>query len=77
MTSSIDNSLIGQKLVKAGIITREQLEEALTIQKAKKQTGTKELVGETLVELGYCSGEDVARAIADKTNIFFTKGLRC
>jgi len=36
LTSSIDNSLIGQKLVKAGIITREQLEEALTIQKAKK-----------------------------------------
>ncbi len=71
MTSSIDNSLIGQKLVKAGIITREQLEEALTIQKAKKQTGTKELVGETLVELGYCSGEDVARAIADKTSTLF------
>lgn len=50
------------RLVDAGIITTEQLEEALEIQKTSKQ-----LIGTILTQLGYCTEEDVARMLASKT----------
>lgn len=50
------------RLVEAGIITTEQLEEALEIQKTSKQ-----LIGTILTQLGYCTEEDVARMLASKT----------
>lgn len=65
------NSLIGKKLIDARIITKEQLEEALLRQKAKKHDGTNMLLGQALVELGYCSEEDIARAMAEKTSALF------
>ncbi len=52
---------IGSILVERGVITREQLEEALTLQ---KQTG--ERLDRTLVRLGYCRQGDVLRAIGDQ-----------
>ncbi len=50
------------RLIDAGIITEEQLQEALEIQKTSKQ-----LIGTILTQLGYCTEEDVARMLAKKT----------
>ncbi len=50
------------RLIDAGIITQVQLEEALEVQKTSKQ-----LIGTILVQLGYCTEEDVARMLAQKT----------
>ncbi len=54
------------RLIDAGIITTEQLEEALEIQKSSKQ-----LIGTILTQLGYCTEEDVARMLASKTGFKF------
>ena len=53
------------RLLRDGIISEDQLDEALEIQKTNRA-----LVGSILVELGYCTEEDVAKALAEKT---FTK----
>ena len=54
------------RLIDAGIITHEQLQEALEIQKTSKQ-----LIGTILTQLGYCTEEDVARMLAKKTGFKF------
>lgn len=54
------------RLIDAGIITEEQLKEALEIQKTSKQ-----LIGTILTQLGYCTEEDVARMLANKTGFKF------
>lgn len=50
--------LLGQILLKRGLITKEQLTEALAIQ--KKEGG---VLGETLVKLGYLTERDVVVAL--------------
>ena len=50
---------IGQVLIKRGIITAEQLNEAL--EKQKKDGG---LVGELLIRLGYATEQDIIQALA-------------
>lgn len=55
------------RLIKEGIITPQNLADALEIQKNNKS----QLIGSILVKLGYCTEEDIARAIADKTGIKF------
>ncbi len=52
--------MLGKVLVDKKIIDEEQLSEAL-----KAQTKYRELLGRTLVKLGHCLEEDVARAIAE------------
>lgn len=53
---------IGAKLVEQGVITEEQLSEALEIQKTSKN-----LLGTILTQLGYCTDIDIAKALAKKT----------
>lgn len=53
---------LSARLVDNGVITVEQLEEALEIQK-----DSKEMIGTILTQLGYCTEEDVARTLAKKT----------
>ena len=53
---------MGSRLVAAGIITEEQLAEALEIQKTSK-----ELIGTILTQLGYCTEDDIAKTLAKKT----------
>ncbi len=53
---------VGYFLIKNGSITEEQLFEALSIQSTEKG-----LIGNILVNLGYCSELDVAKAIEMKT----------
>lgn len=54
------------RLIDSGIITEDQLAEALEIQKTRKQ-----LIGTILTQLGYCSEEDIARILAQKTGYKF------
>ncbi|MGN0519975.1 MAG: GspE/PulE family protein [Candidatus Fimenecus sp.] len=53
---------ICSRLVDAGIVTEAQVEEALEIQKTSKA-----LIGSILTQLGYCTEEDIARILAQKT----------
>lgn len=53
---------LAARLIKQGIITPDNLQEALEIQKTNKQ----QLIGSILVRLGYCTEEDVARTLAEK-----------
>ncbi len=60
---------LGNHLVEAGVITPAQLEDALRHQNLK--SGGKGLLGKTLVELGYCTEEDIARVIAKRAGVPF------
>jgi hypothetical protein len=59
-------SLIGQMLVKNGIISEEQLDEALKAQKHKQKR-----LGEILVELGYISTENLIWMLSEQADIPF------
>ncbi|MEW6244725.1 MAG: ATPase, T2SS/T4P/T4SS family [Bacillota bacterium] len=60
---------IGKRLVNAGIITEAQLEEALRIHNLKK--GDKGLLGQTLVKMGFCTEEDIAKVVAERAGVPF------
>ena len=62
---NVKKKLIGQVLIEKGLITNEQLNEALRYQ---KENPTKR-VGEILVELGYITYEQLAKALAESLNI--------
>lgn len=53
---------ICSRLVDAGIITEAQAQEALEIQKTSKA-----LIGSILTQLGYCTEDDIARTMAQKS----------
>lgn len=57
---------ICSRLISAGKITEDQLKEALEIQKTSKQ-----LIGTILTQLGYCTEEDIAKTLAQKTGYKF------
>lgn len=64
--ATVKTGLIGQVLLKKGIINNEQLEEALKIQKQKKL-----LIGEILLELGYVSAESLAVSLAGQSDLAY------
>ena len=53
---------LGQLLLARGIVTSEQIEKALTEQKEK---GHRKLLGELLVEMNYCTENQIASALAE------------
>lgn len=57
---------IGYFLIKTGKINEAQLFEALAVQQSEKG-----LLGNILVRLGYCSEDDIAKALAAKTGCKF------
>lgn len=57
---------IGELLIERGIITQEQLEEALKIQKEDKK-----LLGEILVNLGYATEEEVMISLTTQYGVPF------
>ncbi|MBS3983937.1 MAG: Flp pilus assembly complex ATPase component TadA [Dethiobacter sp.] len=61
--------LLGKRLIQDGIITQEQLEEALRHRDLKK--GEKGLLGRILVKLEYCTEEDVSRIVAERAGVQF------
>jgi type IV pilus assembly protein PilB len=54
----INQKQLGELLLDGGIISREQLSQALSAQKDKGG-----LIGETLVELGYVKEDDIAQSL--------------
>ena len=59
----------GRVLTKLGKITREQVHEALQVQRTRKQKGQDTPVGELLVELGYITEADVMEALAGQAGM--------
>jgi type IV pilus assembly protein PilB len=57
---------IGRVLTKLGKVSREQVHEALAIQKTRKQ-----LIGKILNELGYCTPRDIQEALAGQAGMAF------
>jgi len=59
---AVENKMqLGQLLLARGIITAEQIEQALAEQRDK---GHRKLLGELLVEMGYCTENQIASALA-------------
>jgi transcriptional antiterminator len=61
-------SRIGELLLKHGIVTEEQLNEALNLQET-----TKKRLGEILVELGYVGSDDLLWMLSEQANIPFVE----
>lgn len=59
-------NLIGQMLIKKGIITHEQLEKALAVQ---KNSGG--LLGDVLIQLGFLSQETLSMELASQTEMVY------
>lgn len=57
---------LGQVLLSRDIITAEQIETALSQQ---RNSGNNKLLGELLVELGYCTENQIASALAEAYNV--------
>ena len=62
---------LGDQLIKMGIVTKEQIMQALEIQSQKKNSGQKLKLGQVLISLGFCTEEDIARAVAEKSGFNF------
>ncbi len=60
---------IGRVLTKLGKVTREQVHEALSVQKARKDKGQNKRLGELLVEMGHISQNDVLEALAGQAGM--------
>ena len=63
---------LGELLVEACIITQEQLEDALHIQKSHPR-----LIGQILVEMGWVSEKEVCRAVSELLNVDFVFRIGC
>ncbi len=59
----------GRVLTKLGKVTRDQVHEALGVQKARKEKGQEVRIGQLLVELGYITEEDVLEALAGQAGM--------
>ncbi len=57
---------LGRVLTKMGKVSREQVHEALEVQKTRKVP-----IGQLLVELGYCTQKDVAAALAGQAGMAY------
>ena len=64
--SELKGRKLGRVLTKMGKVTREQVHEALAVQKTRKVK-----IGQLLVELGYCTEDDVRRAVAGQAGMGF------
>jgi len=60
---AVENKMqLGQLLLARGIVTAEQIEKALTEQQEK---GHRKLLGELLVEMNYCTENQIASALSE------------
>ncbi|MFH1772479.1 MAG: hypothetical protein ABH872_06650 [Candidatus Omnitrophota bacterium] len=60
---------IGQLLFENNIISQEELDKCLAIQKCKEKSHQKELLGEILIRLGFATEEQVINAVAAQYGI--------
>ncbi|MFN4245968.1 MAG: GspE/PulE family protein, partial [Brevinematia bacterium] len=63
---NVKKKLIGQVLLEKGLVTNEQIQQALEYQKTKYPN---KRIGEILVEVGFITEEDLAKALAESLNI--------
>ncbi|MHC4643802.1 MAG: GspE/PulE family protein [Planctomycetota bacterium] len=64
---AVENKVqLGQVLLAHGIVTSEQIEKALTEQKEK---GHRKLLGELLVDMNYCTENQIASALAEAYDV--------
>ncbi len=76
MATSTDNDLntslkrkkLGELLIHAGLITSDNLEEALRIQKSRKKK-----IGQILIDMGVTSDEQIAKALSSQLKIPFVR----
>ena len=59
--SELKGRKLGRVLTKLGVVTREQVHEAISIQKSRSQ---KVKIGQLLIELEYAEQPDIDRALA-------------
>jgi len=67
--SELKGRRFGRVLTKLGKVTRDQVHEALAIQKTRKEKGQATLTGQILVELGHITESDVMRALAGQAGM--------
>lgn len=58
---------LGQLLIENGTITKEQLDSAL--QRQNTNEGGRGMLGRTLVQLGYCTEDDIARVVSLQNDV--------
>ena len=63
----------GRVLTKLGKITRDQVHEALRVQRARRDKGERDLLGQILVELGLVDDFDVLEALAGQAGMRFLR----
>lgn len=61
---------VGDVLVERGLITPQQVDEAVAVQ---QESGKRQLLGEILIELGFVSQEQLTAALADASDIPFAR----
>ena len=66
--SELKGRKLGRVLTKLGVVTREQVHEALAVQKSRSQ---KVKIGQVMIELGMCTQGDVDRALAGQAGMEF------
>ena len=71
--SQLKGRRFGRVLTKLGKITRDQVHEALRVQRARRDKGERELVGKVLVELGLIDEFDVLEALAGQAGMRFLR----
>lgn len=67
MDLNIAKEFFGYYLLENGVITIEQLEEALEWQ--RENSSSKKMIGEILVMLEFCTDEDIAGALAQRAGV--------
>ncbi|MGE5423636.1 MAG: GspE/PulE family protein [Ignavibacteriales bacterium] len=69
MAILVNRKNLGTRLVEAGIITDDQLQDALNYREI--EGNKKGLLGQTLVSLGYCTEEDISKVVAKQADVQF------
>lgn len=67
--SELKGRRFGRVLVKLGKLNRDQVQEALAIQRARKEKGDHSKIGEILKALGYIDDLDILRAVAGQAGM--------
>ncbi|MEE2908566.1 MAG: ATPase, T2SS/T4P/T4SS family [Planctomycetota bacterium] len=67
--SELKGRRFGRVLVKLGKLNRDQVQEALAIQRARKEKGDQSKIGEILKALGYIDDIDILRAVAGQAGM--------
>ncbi|MDG2094525.1 MAG: ATPase, T2SS/T4P/T4SS family [Phycisphaerales bacterium] len=67
--SELKGRRFGRVLVKLGVLTRDQVQEALAIQRARKEKGESSKIGAILKDLGYIKEEHILSAVAGQAGM--------